>query len=262
VVRFASCALTLVLVALAPACNNAPAVDPAEQAAQLKKDLANATARVADEKWKEAEGMLKRVLEAEPNNADAQALMAQVRLFGDKNAEEALTLIDKALGAKGDVPEFHATRAAALEKTGKDADSAAAWGKAFALKPDNGNYGLHQGQALKRAKQFDKAEAVFREVVKVDEAVQYVYSELGDVLREQGKLDEAMTTYAKAMIKYQGDKMAHAGLAQVYEAKGDTLNAVNEWSTYIRMDCCSEFSNTVAKKRIAALQGGAEGKAG
>ncbi len=260
-VRFA-CALTLVLVAFAPACDNTPAVDPAEKAAQLKKDLVNATARVADEKWKEAEGMLTRVLEAEPNNADAQALMAQVRLFGDKNAAEALTLIDKAIAAKGDVPEFHATRAAALEKSGKDAEAGAAWGKAFALKPDNGNFGLHQGQALNRAKKFAEAEAVFREVIKVDEAVQYVYSDLGDALREQGKLDEAMTTYAKAMIKYQGDKMAHAGLAQVYEAKGDTLNAVTEWSTYIRMDCCSDFSNTVAKKRIAALQGGAEGKAG
>lgn len=257
-VRFA-CALTLVLAAFAPACNNTPAVDPAEQAAQLKKDLVNATARVADEKWKEAEGMLTRVLEAEPNNADAQALMAQVRLFGDKDAEKALALIDKAIASKGDVPEFHATRGGALEKLGKDADAGAAWGKAFALKPDNGNFGLHQGQALKRAKKFEEAEAAFREVIKVDEAVQFVYSELGDALREQGKLDEAMTTYAKAMIKYQGDKMAHAGLAQVYEAKGDTLNAVSEWSTYIRMDCCSEYSNSVAKKRIAALQGGGAG---
>ena len=30
--------------------------------------------------------------------------------------------------------------------------------------------------------------------------------------------------------------------------------AIDEWSTYIRMDCCSEYSNNVAKKRIKALQ--------
>lgn len=254
-VRFACCALTL-LLALAPACNNAPAVDPAEQAAQLKKDLANAAARVGDEKWKEAEGMLDRVLAAEPNNPEALHLLAQVRLHGDKNAAEALSLVDKAIAANGKSPEYHATRAQALEKSGKDADAAAAWGKAFELQPDNGQFGLHQGQAYKRAKQFDQAEAVFREVIKVDEAAQYVYSELGDVLREQGKIDEALNTYAKAMIKYQGDKMAHAGAAQIYETKGDTLKAVDEWSTYIRMDCCSEYSNSVAKKRIAALQQG------
>jgi tetratricopeptide (TPR) repeat protein len=255
VLRFAACAL-LSLLALAPACNNAPAVDPAEQAAQRKKDLTNAASRVADEKWKEAEGMLQRVLEAEPGNPEALHLMAQVRLHGDKNPAEGLTLVDKAIAADGKKAEYHATRAQALEKSGKEADAAEAWGKALELQPDNGQFGLHQGQAYKRAKQYDKAEAVFREVIKIDEAAQYVYSELGDTLREQGKLDEALTTYAKAMIKYQGDKMAHAGAAQIYEAKGDTLKAVDEWSTYIRMDCCSEYSNSVAKKRIAALQQG------
>lgn len=258
-VRIAACALTVALTAFAPACNNTPAVDPAEQAALLKKDLANAAARVSDEKWDEADNMLKRVLEAEPNNPEALALQAKVRLYGDKDAAKGLDLIDKAIAIKGDVADYHATRAAALEKAGKDADAAGAWGKAGGLDPDNGNYGLHQGQALRRAKQYDKAEAVFREVIKNDEAVKFVYSELGDVLREQGKLDEALTTYAKAMIKYQGDKTAHAGAAQVYEAKGETQKAIDEWSTYIRMDCCSEFSNNVAKKRIAELQQGRAG---
>ncbi|MDC0673861.1 tetratricopeptide repeat protein [Nannocystis radixulma] len=261
-VRLAACALTVVLTAVsvfAPACNNTPAVDPAEQAAQIKKDLANAAARVNDEKWEEAGAMLKRVLEAEPANTEAIALQAKVSLFGDKDAAKALELVDKAIAAKADVADYHATRAWALEKSGKDADAAAAWGKASQLDPDNGNYGLHQGQALRRAKQFEQAEAVLREVVKNDEAVKFVYSELGDVLREQGKLDEALTTYAKAMIKYQGDKTAHAGAAQVYEAKGETQKAIDEWSTYIRMDCCSEFSNNVAKKRIAELQQGRAG---
>lgn len=254
-IRLACCALTVVL-AFAPACNNTPAVDPAEQAAQIKKDLANAASRVNDEKWKEAEGMLARVLEAEPNNADALALQAKVRLSGDKDPAAALALIDKALASKADVAEYQATRALALEASGKHSDAAGAWGKASQLEPDNGNYGLHQGQALRRAKQYEEAEAVLRQVIKDDEAVRFVYSELGDVLREQGKLDEALTSYAKGMIKYQGDKTAHAGAAQVYEAKGDTQKAVDEWSTYIRMDCCSEFSNNVAKKRIAELQQG------
>lgn len=260
--RFAACALTVVLTAssaLAPACNAPPAVDPAEQAAQMKKDLANAAARVNDEKWPEAENMLKRVLEVEPSNPEAQALLAKVRLYGNKDPAKALELIDQAIAAKADVADYHATRAAALEKSDKDAEAAASWGKAAQLDPDNGNYGLHQGQALRRAKQLEQAEAVFREVIKNDEAVKFVYSELGDVLREQGKLDEALTTYAKAMIKYQGDKTAHAGAAQVYEAKGETQKAIDEWSTYIRMDCCSDFSNNVAKKRIAELQQGRAG---
>lgn len=257
-VRLAACALTVVFT-LAPACNSTPEVDPAEQAAQIKKNLADAAARVNDEKWKDAEGLLSRVLEVEPANPEALALQAKVHLFRDKDAAKALELIDKALASKGDVSDYHATRATALEKSGKDVEAAAAWGKAAQLDPDNGNLGFHQGQALRRAKQFDEAEAVLREVIKTDEAVKYVYSELGDVLREQGRLDEALNTYAKAMVKYQGDKSAYAGTAQVYEAKGETQKAIDAWSTYIRMDCCSDFSNNVAKKRIAELQ---EGRAG
>ncbi len=202
--------------------------------------------------------MLKRVLEAEPANTEAIALQAKVSLFGDKDAAKALELVDKAITAMPTSPTTTRRGPGRSEKSGKDADAAAAWGKASQLDPDNGNYGLHQGQALRRAKQFEQAE-VLREVVKNDEAVKFVYSELGDVLREQGKLDEALTTYAKAMIKYQGDKTAHAGAAQVYEAKGETQKAIDEWSTYIRMDCCSEFSNNVAKKRIAELQQGRAG---
>ncbi|HEY8377566.1 MAG TPA: tetratricopeptide repeat protein [Nannocystis sp.] len=255
-VRTARLALALVL-ALPPACTSTPTVDPAEQAAQLKKDLANANGRVNDEKWQEAETILTRVLSTEPNNHEALALMAKVQLYGHKDAAKSLELIDKAIAGKADVPDYHATRASALEKQGKDVEAAQAWGKASELDPDNGNYGLHQGQALRRAKQLEQAEAVFREVIKRDEAVKFVYSELGDVLREQGKLDEALVTYAKAMIQYAGDKSAHAGAAQVYEAKGETQKAIDEWSTYIRMDCCSEFSTNVAKKRIAALQGNA-----
>lgn len=249
-----ACVLSLVLAA-APACTPTPQVDPAEQAAQLKRNLANAKARVADERWKEAEGLVQAVQAVEPNNVEAFNLLAQVRL-ANKQLDEALALADKALAADGKNAEYHATRAAVLQAKEKFADAAASWGQAFSIAADNAMYGLHQGQALMKAKQFDKAEAAFRAVLEADEGIQYVLSELGDALREQGKLDEALTFYAKSLVKYQSDKMAYAGVARVYEAKGDVQKAIDSWSTYIRMDCCSAFSNEVAKKKIAELQAG------
>jgi hypothetical protein len=48
-----------------------------------------------------------------------------------------------------------------------------------------------------------------------------VYTELGDVLREQGKLDESLKSYMKALIEHVGDKKAHAGAAQVYELQNN-----------------------------------------
>jgi tetratricopeptide (TPR) repeat protein len=49
-----------------------------------------------------------------------------------------------------------------------------------------------------------------------------VYTELGDTLREQGKLDEALKAYMKALIEHAGDKTAHAGAAQVYELQNNS----------------------------------------
>lgn len=246
---------------LAPACTAKPAVDPAEQAAQMKKDLTNATVRIKDGKYKEAEEMLKRVLAVDPANPEAQAGMGQI-LLADKQYDAAVVQLEAAAAKLPDDAEVQASLGEVYKRLERHADAAAAWGAAFKANPTHGNYGLEQGQALRRAKQLDAAEEVLREVAKVDKQTEFVFTELGDVLREQGKLDEALKTYMKALIEHAGDKSAHAGAAQVYELQNNSAKAIDEWSTYIRMDCCSEFSTNVAKKHMDALRAAAGGSAG
>ena len=250
-----SLAVSLVLI-LAPACNNKPAVDPAAQAEELKRDLSNALARVNDEKYAEAEAMLARVLAAEPENALALAGMGRVRL-GTKKYAEALSLLERAAQKLPDDVGVQASLGEAYTKLDRPADAATAYAAAFKGEPGNGNYGLAQAQALRKVKQLEQAEAVLREVAKTDAQTEFVYRELGDVLREEGKLDDSLKSYMKALIEHPGDKTAHAGAAEVYALQGNRAKAIDEWSTYIRMDCCSEFSNKVAKPRIAELQAAA-----
>jgi len=251
-----SLAVSLALILAAPACNNKPAVDPAAQAEALKRDLSNGAARVKDEKYAEAEAMFGRVLAAEPENAQALAGMGRVRL-GTKKYEEARGLLERAAQKLPDDAGIQASLGEVYAKLDRPGDAATAYGAAFKGEPANGNYGLAQGQQLRKARQLEKAEEVLREVAKSDSQTEFVYTELGDVLREQGKLDEALKSYMKALIEHPGDKSAHAGAAEVYALQGNNGKAIDEWSTYIRMDCCSEFSNTVAKPKIQALQGAA-----
>ena len=68
------------------------------------------------------------------------------------------------------------------------------------------------------------------------------------------KLDAALKAYLKAQSKYASDKMAFAGAAFVYEAKGQDSKALDEWSRYIQRDCCSEYSQNVAKPKLEALR--------
>mgnify|MGYP005850980687 CR=1 FL=1 len=249
-----SLVLAILLATQASACKPEPKVDPTEDAAKRKRDLDNARIRLRDGKLDEAEILYQNVLAGEPENPAALHGLGRVR-FERKDYPKACELIGKAIAADGNVAEYHASLGDCNAWQDKHAEAAAAYGKAFALDGQNGDYGLKQGVQLKHSKDFVKAEEVLRKVVEVDVKARFVLCELGDVLREQGRLDEALTSYMKAQIENPDDKMAYAGAALTYEAKGDAKHALDQWSTYIRMDCCSEYSKTVAREKMIQLGG-------
>ena len=251
---FPALALASVLgLGLTTGCDDKGKLDPAAQAEQNKKDLSNGAARVRDEKYDEAEPMFARVLAVEPENAEALAGMGRVKL-GLKQVDEGVSLLERAAQKLPDDGTIQASLGEAYMKQERWPEAAAAYAAAVKADPNDGNLGIAQAKALQKAKQLDQAEAVLREVAKTDAQAEYVYTELGDVLRAQGKLDDALKSYMKALIEHVGDEKAHAGAAEVYELQNNRAKAIDEWSTYIRMDCCSEYSNNVAKKRIKALQ--------
>ncbi len=246
--------LASMLATLLPAgCDDGPKVDPAAAEAKLASDLEAAAAWTRNHKFKDAEKVYETILAQDSEQPEALAGLARIR-FSDGQPDEALVLVDRAVAAKADDAATHSLRGEVLARKEQHAEAAAAFAKAAALDPDKSEYSLPQGVQLKLAKQYDEAEKVLRGVVELDPMAQFVYTELGDVLRGQGRDDEALKTYMKALSTWASDKMAHAGAAQVYESKGDVDHALTEWSTYVRMDCCSAYSDDVAKTRIVALQ--------
>ena len=249
-----ACLLASLLASLSlVACDSGPKVDPAAAQAKVTADLKAAAAWTRNHKLKEAEKVYNDILQTSPDHAEALAGLARVKL-ADAKPDEALPLVDKSIAAKGDDASVHALRGDILARKEEHAEAAGAYGKAFALEPDKSEYGLPCGAQLNLAKKYEEAEKVLREVVELDPMAQFVYTELGDVLRGQNRNDEALKTYMKALSMWASDKMAHAGAAQIYEAKGDIDHALAEWSIYVRMDCCSPYSRDVAQKKIVALQ--------
>lgn len=248
-------ALVFALAGVVPSCSGEAEVDPTELAKELEKSLKSARVHLADGRLEKAGMIYKKVLKNDPENAEAIYGMGRIR-FSEGNNDKAVELIQKAAAAKADQHEYHFWLGEVQKARESFGDAATAYGKAFELDPENGEYGLAYGKMLKKAKQFDAAEPVLRQVIELDEQAEYVYTELGDVLRELGKSDEALRTYMKAQTVHPGDLMAHAGAALVYEDKGDKKHALDEWSAYVRMDCCSHYSKTVARKKVAELNGG------
>jgi tetratricopeptide (TPR) repeat protein len=243
----------LLSTAATTACDRAPEVDPAAAEAKLRTDLDAAATRARNNKSKDAEKIYTRILEEHADQPEALAGLAKLR-FSDGKVDEALGLVDRSIAAKGDLPYAHGLRGEILARKEQHAEAAAAYAKAAELTPEKTEYALPYGQQLKLAGSFAEAETVLRKVAEVDPMAQFVYTELGDVLRAQDRQDEALKTYMKALSTYASDKMAHAGAAQIYEAKGDIKHALDEWSVYVRMDCCSKYSVDVAKKKIESLQ--------
>lgn len=238
---------------LPAACKEDKEVDPAEQAAKLARDLDEAGTRLRNHKLEDAERLYTHILEQSPDEARALAGMGRLRYLQGKY-DEAEKMLRESLSIAGDVAENHAMLGEMYASLERHEDAAAAYGKAFGLASDKSEYGLPYGRELKLAEKYAEAEQVLRSVAELDPMAQFVFTELGDVLRHQDKLDEALRTYMKAQSTYASDKMAHAGAAHVYEAKGDIKHALDQWSAYIRMDCCSDFSNEVAKKKIMELE--------
>ena len=244
--------ILLAALMLAPGCDKEEELTPAEVEAKLASDLEEAAARLRNNKLDDAETIYLRILETHADHPQAVGGLGKVRLEEKKHAE-AETLLAKAAAALPEDAKIQAALGQARKLQDKHAEAAEAYGKAFAIDAENSEYGLSYGRELKKAGDYAKAEGVLREVAEIDPKAQFVFTELGDALREQKKNDEALRTYMKAQNTYRSDKMAHAGAAMAYEALGDTKHALDEWAAYITMDCCSDFSKTVAQKKIETL---------
>jgi tetratricopeptide (TPR) repeat protein len=252
--------LSLLLAAalLGGACDDKKEVDPAERHAQLMTQLENAEVRLRNNKLSDAEEIITRVLGELPEDPRALTDMGRLRFQQGKH-KEAEEFLDKSIAAKGDEPEAHFLRGQVLKHTERWAEAAASFQKAFELAPDRSEFGLQAGESLNKAEKYAEAEAVLQQVADLDpqsfdENNVGVHTHLADALRGQNKLDEALKMYMKAQNTWDSDKMARAGAAFVYEAKNDPAHAIAEWSAYIQRDAFSEYSKTVAQKKIMELK--------
>lgn len=247
-------ALTIAALAfpVAAGCQSAKET-PEQAAARIATLVTEADTRLRNNKLEDAKAMYLRILEEQPGHPDAMGGLGRLR-FEENKFEEAETLLAKALQTNAKDAVLWGALGRAREHQDKFAEAAEAYGTASHLDPENTELGLSYGRSLKKAGKFAEAEPVLRGVAEDDPMAQYVHTELADVLREQGKTDAALKMYMKAQNTYRSDKMARAGAAMVYEAQGDNKHALDEWSAYIQMDCCSDYSNDVAKKKMMELE--------
>jgi tetratricopeptide (TPR) repeat protein len=232
--------------------------DTAAVEAKRKKDLADAAARLRNNKLEDAERIYTRVLEKHPEDPEALAGMGRLR-YQQHHTEQAEKFLSKAIALDASVAKHHAILGELYALSDRHEEAVSAYGKAWGLDSEKSEYGLPYGRELNRVEKYAEAEAVLREVMDLDPQALTadgigVHTALADSLRGQKKLEDALKMYMKAQSTYQSDKMAFAGAAFVYEEQEDITHALGEWSAYIQRDCCSDYSRTVAQKKIMELE--------
>jgi Flp pilus assembly protein TadD len=141
-------------------------------------------------------------------------------------SEDAAEMYRKSLELDPESPSAHYNLAASLVQSGEFAEAERHFRAALEKKPNTQTYtGL--GIALWQQDRQDEAIVSLRKAIDVDPQNAAAYDHLGTLLIQQGKLEEAASTYG-LLVRNRPSAAAHQELAQVLMRLGRTDEARKE----------------------------------
>ena len=91
---------------------------------------------------------------------------------------------------------------------------------------------------LFKSKNFFKAEALNKELIKAYPKIVFLYNSLGLILYEQNRLDESIQIYKKGIKIEPNYAMIYNNLGTIYKKKGDLTKAGNYFKKSIASRGC------------------------
>ena len=190
-------------------------------------------------RWPEALQSLDAALALKPDYAQIWTNRARV-LQEMGRLGEAVAACDRALSLAPGFAIAWNERGNALLRSKRFAESLASYDRALAIQPDHdsaivqraialhGLYRLDEANAGKEAAEgLREAEAGFRQAIALNPNLVEGHTHLGNVLREQGKLDAAEASYRHAITLQADEAGAHTGLGNVLNDRGELQGAVD-----------------------------------
>ena len=191
----------------------------------------------------EAIAQIKLVLAEEPDNADAHFLLALTYLSAEGKKREALKSIDSAIAIEADNPEFLSAKSIILSSLdrGKEALSVAETAMGF----DPGPFQWYaKGIAHTELRQWSQAEVACNRALEIDADYEEALNLKNNILRIQGKLDQADLASAAQLSRNaeNPDALANAGWAQLH--RGDHKKAEELFRDALRSEPENEYARS------------------
>jgi protein O-GlcNAc transferase len=162
----------------------------------------------------ETERMLRQVLAAKPNHADA---LHHLGLLENQkgHADAAVDLIRKAIAASPLVGDFHVNLGLILSARARFDEAAASYRQGVSLKPNAADAHFHLATALSHLGRFEEAVPVYRRALELKPDYVDCLANLAIALSELGKLEESLEVGRKAVALRPDFAEAHHNLGNV-----------------------------------------------
>ncbi|MDB0018269.1 tetratricopeptide repeat protein [Planktomarina temperata] len=244
----------------------------------LNQALQKANAAYTDGKLEVAKRLLARILQIEPNNADANHIMGHV-LAKSGNVTEGIPYFKTALEANFSVSQYWFSFSNALFKVGRYNEAAellaiartkGCHGKAFDdLETELNSEEIELRRRIERLQEADFDESVshfkffgigeaWQKLGKLEEAIEAynkalaikpdfaaAYSNMGVALKDQGKLEEAIEAYNKALAIKPDYAEAHSNIGVTLQEQGKLEEAIEAYhkALVIKPDYAEAYNN-------------------
>jgi predicted O-linked N-acetylglucosamine transferase (SPINDLY family) len=163
----------------------------------------------------EAEAIYRRILAAQPNQADALHGLGIIAMQVGK-FELAVDLLSRAVAAAPGVPHFRSNLGLALTQLNRLDQAIDTLRQAVQMQPDLADAQNNLGNALRRAGRIDEAIATLRYAIGFNPTSAEAHTNLGSCLRCKGQYAEAEGEYRKALQINPNMPQAYNGLGTIY----------------------------------------------
>ena len=162
----------------------------------------------------------RRILEAQPENADALFLLGDMALAESRHAE-AVEWLERAVRVNGAIAEFHHRLGAAREAAGNAAGAILSYEEAARLAPGDADVRNNLGCLLEKQGLRERAEAAYRQAIDCNPDLAQAHFNLGNVLASRDQLAEALECYRNALALEPGSARVHCGLGWALRKAGE-----------------------------------------
>ena len=186
-------------------------------------------------RFREAEQLYRRVLQREPDNADALNLLGVLAAQAG-HARDAKDMLSKAVAIDGTNAEYHFNLGLVYQGTGDRDGAIKSYRQAVEIRPDYGDAWLNLGGLLLNKGDLDEAESCNRQAVAIAPANPVAHHNLGAALLAKQFPAEAERCFREALRLQRGYAEAWNSLGLAQGAQGALGPAADSFRQALRLN--------------------------